>query len=64
MEVTKRQELYVIIERDEHGYYVGEVPQLKACYSQGETIDELLANIKEVIELCLEEEGDEIFQSF
>ena len=58
MEVTKR-EFYVIIERDEDGYYAGEVPQLKACYSQGETIDELLANIKEVIELCLEEEGDE-----
>ncbi|MEW6498183.1 MAG: type II toxin-antitoxin system HicB family antitoxin [Cyanobacteriota bacterium] len=55
MEVTKR-EFYVIIERDEHGYYVGEVPQLKACYSQGETIDELLSNIKEVIELCLDEE--------
>jgi predicted RNase H-like HicB family nuclease len=58
MELTKR-EFYVIIERDEDGYYVGEVPQLKACYSQGETIDELLSNIKEVIELCLEEEGDE-----
>ncbi|GAB4332885.1 MAG: type II toxin-antitoxin system HicB family antitoxin [Leptolyngbyaceae cyanobacterium] len=35
--------------------YVGEVPQLKACYSQGETIDELMANSKEVIELSLEE---------
>ena len=54
MELTKR-EFYVIIERDEDGYYVGEVPQLKACYSQGETIDELLVNIKKVIELCLEE---------
>lgn len=48
------QEFYVIIERDEDGYYVGEVPQLQACYSQGETIDELMANMKEVIELCLE----------
>ncbi len=47
-------ELYLVIERDEDGYYVGEVPQLKAYYSQGETIDELLPNIKEVIELCLE----------
>lgn len=57
----KRQarEFYVIIERDEDGYYVGEVPQLKACYSQGETIDELMANIKEVIELCLEDGIDE-----
>ncbi len=58
----KEREFYVIIERDEDGYYVGEVPQLKACYSQGETIDELLANIKEVIELCLEEEDENISQ--
>jgi predicted RNase H-like HicB family nuclease len=58
------QEFYVIIERDEDGYYVGEVTQLKACYSQGETIDELMANIKEVIELCLEEEGDENLPEF
>ena len=49
------REFYVIIERDEDGYYVGEVPQLKACYSQGETIDQLMANMKEVIELCLED---------
>ncbi|MDY6896893.1 MAG: type II toxin-antitoxin system HicB family antitoxin [Cyanobacteriota bacterium] len=48
-----KQEFYVVIERDEDGLYVGEVPQLKACYSQGETIDELMDNIKEVIELCL-----------
>ena len=55
-----QKEFYVVIERDEDGYYIGEVPQLKACYSQGETIDELMANIKEVIELCLEEEEDDI----
>ena len=52
---TSGQEFYVIIERDEDGYYIGEVPQLTACYSQGRTIDELVANITEVIELCLEE---------
>ncbi len=27
------KEFYVVIERDEDGLYVGEVPQLKACYS-------------------------------
>ena len=53
------QEFYVIIERDEDGYYVGEVPQLKACYSQGKTIDELMSNIREVVELCLEEQSIE-----
>jgi predicted RNase H-like HicB family nuclease len=57
MSITQK-EFYVIIERDEDGYFVGEVPQLKACYSQGETIDELMHNIKEVIELCLEEEKE------
>ena len=30
---ASKQEFYVVIERDEDGYYVGEVPQLKACYS-------------------------------
>ena len=50
------RDFYVLIERDEDGFYVGEVPQLKACYSQGKTLDELMANIKEVIELCLEDD--------
>ena len=49
------RDFYVVIERDEDGYYVGEVPQLRACYAQGKTMDELLANIREVIEICLEE---------
>ncbi len=39
--------------------YVGEVPQLRGCYSQGETIDELMKNIREVIELCLEDDNPE-----
>jgi len=54
---TARREFYVIVERDEDGYYVGEVPQLRACYSRGKTLDELMANMREVIELCLEEQG-------
>ena len=51
-----KREFYVVIEKDEDGYFVGEVPQLRACYTQGRTLDELTENIKEVIELCLEEE--------
>jgi len=50
-----KKEFYVVIERDVDGFFVGEVPQLKACYSQGKTLDELMTNIREVIELCLEE---------
>jgi predicted RNase H-like HicB family nuclease len=60
----KPKEFYVVIERDEDGVYVGEVPQLKACYSQGETIDELMQNIREVIEMCLEELEDETTTEF
>ena len=50
------REFYVVIEKDEDGFYVGEVPQLKACYSQARSLDELMENIKEVIQLCLEED--------
>jgi predicted RNase H-like HicB family nuclease len=60
----KNKEFYVVIERDEDGMYIGEVPQLKACYSQGETIDELITNIKEVIEMCLEELEEESITEF
>lgn len=49
------RELYVIIEKHEDGMFIGEVPQLPACYSQGRTLDELLRNIREVIDLCLDE---------
>jgi predicted RNase H-like HicB family nuclease len=49
-----KREFYVLIEQDEDGYFVGEVPQLRGCYSQGKTLDELMSNIREVIQLCLE----------
>jgi len=60
------REYYVVIERDEDGFYVGEVPALKACYAQGKTLDKLMTNIKEVIELCLEgqPEGPEVTLDF
>ena len=56
--MNRPHEFFVIVERDEDGIYVGEVPNLPACYSQGRTIDELMANMREVIELCLEESAD------
>ena len=48
------REFYVVVEQDEEGFYVGEVPQLDGCYSQARTLDELLENMREVIALCLE----------
>ncbi|GAB4495008.1 MAG: type II toxin-antitoxin system HicB family antitoxin [Anaerolineales bacterium] len=52
------REFYVVIERDEDGFFVGEVPALRACYAQGKTLDDLLTNIREVIELCLDAESE------
>lgn len=50
---------HVIIQQDEDGVYVGKVPELAGCLSQGDTLDELMKNIKEAIELCLEVQQDE-----
>jgi predicted RNase H-like HicB family nuclease len=43
----------VVIEQDEYGCYA-RCPQLKGCQSQGKTVEETLANIREAIELFLE----------
>lgn len=45
----------VILEEDDTGGYVVINPAFDGCYSQGETIEEALENIKEATELCLEE---------
>ena len=41
--------LHAVIERDETGYYVAEVPALPGCVSQGKTLAEAKANIREAI---------------
>lgn len=46
--------LHVIIEQDEAGYFVAEVPALPGCLSQGQTRDEALTNVKEAVEGWLE----------
>jgi predicted RNase H-like HicB family nuclease len=57
--------LPLFVEKDEDGFYVVECPVLEGCYSQGKTIDEALKNIREVIEMILEEkEAQEILKSY
>jgi predicted RNase H-like HicB family nuclease len=53
-----KREFTVIIERDEDGYFVGSVPQIMGCHSQAKSLDELMERMKEVLELCLEAEGE------
>jgi len=44
----------VITYQDEEGWYVAECPVIPGCVSQGRTVEEALANIREAIQLCLE----------
>ena len=48
----------VLIEQDESGSYVASVPSLRSCYTQADTIPELLERIQDAIRLCLEVEKD------
>ncbi len=56
--------LPIIIEQDEDRYYIVSCPLFKGCHSYGETIDEALENIKEVIDICLEETNVEELNKF
>ena len=49
----------VVIERDEEGMYVASVPQLPGCHTDAASLDELMSEIREAIELCLEVQGRE-----
>lgn len=44
----------VLIERDEDGVFVAEVPALPGCISQGKTRPEALRNVEEAISVYLE----------
>jgi predicted RNase H-like HicB family nuclease len=45
----------VFVEPAEEGGFVVSCPSLPGCYTQGETLDQALENIKETITLCLED---------
>lgn len=54
-----------IIEKcKETGLYIGSVPGFPGAHSQGETLDELNANLKEVIEMLLEDGDPDIEGEF
>ncbi len=47
----------VVVERDAEGVYVASVPAFQGCHTQAKSLDELMVRVREVIALCLEEEG-------
>ena len=48
-----KREFTVVIERDEDGYFVGTVTQLKGCHTQAKSLDELMNRIKEAVRCVL-----------
>lgn len=47
-------EYTVVLHKAEEGGYWAEVPALEGCYSQGETVEETITNVKEAIEAHIE----------
>lgn len=60
MQVRKNKILHlpVLIEQDEDNVFIVSCPIFKGCHSYGHTVEEALANLREVIDICLEEEGE------
>lgn len=50
------REFNVVIERDEDGYFIASVPELRGCHTQAKSLDVLMKRVKEAIQLCLEVE--------
>ena len=55
----KKLTVQVIVEQDEDGCDIASCPSLQGCYSQGDSFEEALENVKDVIEMCLEELKEE-----
>lgn len=59
------QTFNVLVERDpETGLFIGSVPGWAGAHSQGETIDELEKNLREVIAMLLEDGEPELGSEF
>ncbi len=50
----------IIFEQDEDGVFIVECPIFKGCRSYGETPEQAIFNIREAIEVCLEEQGADL----
>ncbi len=54
----------VVIEKDEEGWLVADVPELHGCHTQAKSMDELIKRVKEVIELCSEDKTEKFSNQF
>lgn len=56
----KKLELTMLIEKGDSGLYIGQVQEYPAALSQGKTIDELKKNLRDAVNLLLDEEKKEL----
>lgn len=54
--MSTAERIPILVEQDEDDLYIVSCPIFKGCHSYGKTIDEAMDNIKEVVEMCIEEE--------
>jgi len=57
------REFNVVIEQDADGYFVASVPELRGCHTQAKSLDTLMKRVREVIELCLEDQDEGLASS-
>ena len=55
--------LNVVVHQADEGGYWAEVPSIPGCATQGETLDELLKNVREAVEGCLSVEVRDVPRS-
>lgn len=60
----KTYHLPVVVEVDEDGIFILSCPLYKGCHSYGKNIDEALANLKEVAEMCIAEQQESALNQF
>jgi len=53
----------VVVHEAEEGGYWAEVPAIPGCATQGDTIEELMRNVREAVEGCLSVEVEEAKQT-
>ena len=55
-----RYQFPILIEKDEDGIYIGSCPALQGCYTQGDTYEEVVENLKDAIRLHIEARRSQI----
>jgi predicted RNase H-like HicB family nuclease len=57
-------DLTAIIEKSDDGWYVGQLEEIPEVLSQGKTVKELLANLKDALNLILEDRRESVLKNY